>query len=223
MQFIHTSYIQPGIDDLAKCLQSSLNSGHRVLWLISGGSNITATVEVMGKLDAQTTKNLSLMLADERFGPVGHPNSNGAQLLQAGFAPGSANLIEVLVDGLDLAATRNRYEEVARAAFAAADEIIGQLGIGNDGHIAGILPNSPAALSTEFVCAYETPEFTRLTLTKSPLEQMAVAYAFVFGDSKSEALELLHDESPPFADQPAQILKTIPKAYVYNDQIGENI
>jgi 6-phosphogluconolactonase/glucosamine-6-phosphate isomerase/deaminase len=93
------------------------------------------------------------MLSDERYGPVGHPDSNAAALDLAGFAPMQANVIPILVAGLDLAATRENYQAAALAAFQKAEIVIGQFGIGSDGHIAGILPNSPATDTVDFVAA----------------------------------------------------------------------
>jgi 6-phosphogluconolactonase/glucosamine-6-phosphate isomerase/deaminase len=223
MQFIRTDDWQSGIIDLSKRLQRELETGHQVLWLTTGGSNIAACVSIMRQLDSDSTSRLTIMLSDERYGPVGHPDSNAAALDLAGFAPMQANVIPILVAGLDLAATRENYQAAALAAFQKAEIVIGQFGIGSDGHIAGILPNSPATDTVDFVAAYEGPDFTRLTLTAHALKRLAVAYAFVFGDSKAEALERLHDLSLPYREQPAQLLKELPEAYIYNDQIGDNI
>jgi 6-phosphogluconolactonase/glucosamine-6-phosphate isomerase/deaminase len=223
MQFIRTSDWQPGIEDLTKRIQSALSGNDQVLWLLPGGSNISASVSVMEHLDSEHTKNLTLLLTDERYGPVGHQNSNAAQLNAAGFAPKQATMLPVLVAGLDLEATRAHYEQIALEAFQKATIIIGQFGMGADGHIAGILPHSEAVDATEFVAAYEANEFTRLTLTAHALKRLSAAYVFVFGDSKADALERLHDQTLPYADEPSQIVKELPEAYIYNDQIGDSI
>jgi 6-phosphogluconolactonase/glucosamine-6-phosphate isomerase/deaminase len=221
MQFIRSADSEPGINDLQKRLSQALGRKQNILWLLSGGSNIAASVSIMQQLDAELTRNLSLMLGDERFGPVGHPDSNATQLDAAGFAPKYATMIPVLVAGLDLSATREHYEQAALQAFQKADVVIGQFGIGSDGHIAGILPHSQATDTPDFVAAYLGPDFSRLTLTAHALKRLAVAYAFVFGESKHDTLERLHDQTLPYREQPSQILKELPEAYVYNDQIGD--
>jgi 6-phosphogluconolactonase/glucosamine-6-phosphate isomerase/deaminase len=221
MQFIRTSDWQPGIDDLYNRLQRSLDEHHQVLWLVSGGSNIPASVEIMRRLSSASTARLSVMLCDERFGPVGHQNSNAAQLDAAGFAPKQATVIAVLVAGLDLTQTAQHYQDAALSQFKQADVVIGQLGIGPNGHIAGIQPHSPAASSPDFVSAYTAGDYQRLTLTAHALKRLAAAYCFAFGDSKQDALERLHDQSLSYDDEPSQILKELPEAYVYNDQIGD--
>jgi 6-phosphogluconolactonase/glucosamine-6-phosphate isomerase/deaminase len=85
LKFILTTSWEDGIADLTAHLITELRAGKRVLWLLSGGSNIRAIVEVMDSIDDSLTPNLSLLLADERFGPVGHHDSNWQQLLDAGF------------------------------------------------------------------------------------------------------------------------------------------
>jgi hypothetical protein len=50
---------------------------------------------------------------------------------------------------------------------------------------------------------------------------VTVAYLLAYGEDKRPALENLKTELPP-NQQPAQILKDIAEAYVYNDQVGGN-
>jgi 6-phosphogluconolactonase/glucosamine-6-phosphate isomerase/deaminase len=84
------------------------------------------------------------------------------------------------------------------------------------------LPGSPAITDEKFVAGYDAGNFTRITLTPPALRQIAVAFAFVYGKSKFEALQNLHDNDLPLDEQPAQILKQLNESYVYNDQIGEH-
>ena len=75
MQFIYTDSPQKGRQDVFNLLVSCLKKG-RVLFLLSGGSNIEVEVSVLNRIDKQLTNNLSLMLADERYGQDGHPNGS---------------------------------------------------------------------------------------------------------------------------------------------------
>jgi 6-phosphogluconolactonase/glucosamine-6-phosphate isomerase/deaminase len=200
-------------------LIQQLQQEKRVLWLVSGGSNIPVAVDTMAGLPHDMTSQLTIMLIDERFGPIGHPNSNMYQLQQAGFNPKHAALLPVLT-GESLEETMHTYAGMVHTQFTEHDVIVGQLGIGIDGHIAGILPRSPAALDqTNLVASYQATDFTRITLTFPALRRITVAYAFAFGDSKRRTLLQLRDEQVALEVQPAQILKAIPEAYVYNDQI----
>lgn len=208
-------------DVLAKRLNQELTAKRRVLWLVSGGSNITITVETMKKIPAKSQPYLAIMLSDERFGPCGHKDSNLQQLHNAGFAPGQATVVPVLMpEDPPLAATVARYQNAIKTALDNADVIIAQLGIGSDGHVAGILPGSPAASSRKLVFGYETEQFSRITLTFAALKKVTADYSFAFGTEKLAQLETLRAKKLPLARQPAQILKQIKEAYVYNDQIG---
>ncbi|HSW37053.1 MAG TPA: 6-phosphogluconolactonase [Candidatus Saccharimonadales bacterium] len=220
MQFVKTEGWQAGTQALSKRLTEELKAGKKVLWLVPGGSNIPASVAIMNNLPVELTENLAILLTDERYGLPGHPDSNFKQLHDAGFNPQQATFIPALVENLKLQDTTQRYEELVQQAFAHAEVTIGQFGIGPDGHIAGILPRSPATNSNSLVASYEAPPFVRLTMTFEALRRLQVAYAFVFGAEKRAALDKLKAEDLTLAEQPSQILKQLPEAYIYNDQIG---
>lgn len=222
MQFIKVSSPAQAAKALAEHLQQELTKGQRVLWLVSGGSNIPLSVQVMKALSADARANLAIMLTDERFGPESHPDSNMRQLLTAGLQPGSATVVPTLLPGKQsLEDTRSRYDAAIQTAFQHADVIVGQFGMGADGHIAGILPGSPAVNSTKMVEAYDGGDFIRITLTPHAIKHITAAYLFAFGEGKQKMLATLHSKDLPVSQQPAQILKQLSEAYVYNDQIGE--
>lgn len=220
MQFLKTADTELGADSLYQRLAEHLEKGDKVLWLVSGGSNIVVSVAIMQRLSPSLTAHLSILLADERFGPVGHTDSNATQLLAAGFNHKQATILPVLLGVSTLADSLLRYEELARQALNEADYVIGQFGIGSDGHIAGILPGSPAVSSRDVVAAYQAGPYQRLTLTARALKRLSVAYVFAYGDDKREVLQQLRDTTLSYDIQPSQILKELPEAYVYNDQLG---
>jgi 6-phosphogluconolactonase/glucosamine-6-phosphate isomerase/deaminase len=222
MHFILTNDWEEGVADLSQRLAKELADGKRVLWLVSGGSNIEASIKVMSSLPTELTPKLSIMLGDERYGEVGHPDSNWAQLLQAGFNPGKATVYPILQAGLSFESTTDRFNKIANQALAENDLVIAQLGIGPDGHIAGILPDSVAAHEqTQMVCGYDGGQHRRLTLTFPALLKVHVSYTFAFGDSKHQALQDLQAGTLELNKQPAQILRELPEAYIYNDQLGD--
>lgn len=221
MQYFLTGW-EDGVTDLAERLIHELAGGNRVLWLVSGGSNIEASVEVMQHIPSELSSNLIVMPVDERYGPEGHQDSNWAALLEAGFSGEQAIMYPVLQGNLSFQAAIIRFEHIASKAFRAADLVIAQLGIGEDGHIAGILPKSEATRETnDLVVGYHTEAFNRLTMTFTGLKKINVAYVFAFGELKAQALRTLATKILPLETQPAQILKQLQEAYVYNDQEGE--
>lgn len=208
---------------IAARISSELLAGKRVLWLVSGGSNIQLQVEVMQRIRDQAHDRLSglaVLPMDERYGKPGHDNSNTQALRAAGFDPGEATWVDVLMHDVPFDQTIDFYNEVAATALANATMIIGQFGLGTDGHVAGVLPGSPAAVADETtVTGYEWTDYTRLTLTPAALKQMQIAYLPAYGEGKKKALERLRANTETLSELPAKLLYEIPEVYVYNDQL----
>lgn len=225
MQFILVPDWSAAIKAVRSRLISELEQSKRVLWLISGGSQIAANTEIMDGIDTKLSENLTISLVDERYGEVGHPDSNWTKLVESGFNPKHAKTIPVLMKNLELRLIRERYEHKIRVALADNDFILGQLGIGSDGHTAGILPHSPATDETDkYTIYYESDPYNRLSLTFFSLRKLSAAYALCFGEEKRTALENLASQRQiSLDDQPAQILKEISESYIYNDQVSGTV
>lgn len=221
MEFIKTTDWRRGAKDLTTRLTMELKEGKKVLWFIGGGSNIAASVQIMATLSQELTRQLSIFLTDERYGDVGHIHSNSRQLFDAGFQPKDAMFMPMLQPGFSMQETQEHYAQALERTVEHADIVIAQSGIGFDGHIAGILPHSPAVKATGWITGYKTEQYTRVTMTFDALRNIDAAYYMAFGDDKATTLIQLRDEAPPLDDQPSQILKELPEAYVYNDQIGD--
>ena len=98
--------------------------------------------------------------------------------------------------------------------------LVGQLGLGQDGHIAGILPNTIATNETdELVVGYENDPFTRITITFTGLRRLSSLFLIATGENKREQLNKLINQDLPLSAQPAQIIKQIEDSYLYNDQL----
>lgn len=221
MQFIRLSTIEEGATPLADRITKQLTDGKKVLWMVSGGSNIPLAVTVMEHIPDELTTNLSVCLVDERYGDVGHADSNSQQLETAGFNHKKARVIYVLAPGLSLQETAEQFSLALKTAADAADIVIAQLGMGPDGHVLGILPDSPAVASENLVEPYVADDYQRITPTvKGALAIIDAAYVFAFGANKRAQLEKLRDSDIPVSEQPAQLLKHLPEAYVYNDHIA---
>lgn len=215
--------LQAGINHLTERLTKELEADKRVLWLVPGGSNIKAVVKIMDALPEELTGKLEITLTDERFGPVGHLDSNLEQLYQAGFKSKSATVAPVLVEDLSLEETTERYARLTSASIEKADIVVALFGIGADGHIAGILPHSPATTAEGITAAYDSPPYQRITLSFAALGYIYLAYAFAFGEEKKPALTRLVTQNVPLEEQPSQILKKLPEAYLFTDQIQEGV
>ena len=222
MQFLRVDR-DKAVRAIAGRICQELKDGKRVLWLVSGGSNISIEVEVLNivrSFQDDKLEGLAILPTDERFGKVGHRDSNYEQLKAAGFDPGNASWIDVLTHNVSFDQTIDFYGEVASVAFKNAGVIVGQLGMGPDGHIAGIKPESPAVKADEvLVAGYDWSDYKRMTLTPLALRQVKVAFVPAYGEDKLAKLQQLQNSTGTAADFPALLLYDIPEVYVYNDAI----
>lgn len=178
-------------------------------------------MQLVAKQAPDNLASLLILPMDERYGPADHEDSNYRQMREAGFEPHEAMWIDVLSRNEPLQETVTYYSELVRAAFAAADTIVGVFGLGTDGHTAGVLPDSPAVNETvSSVVGYDSPPFIRLTLTPQELVKTSVAYVLAYGETKKEPLERLRANKEPIEKLPAKLHYDIPEVYVYNDQLG---
>ncbi len=225
LKFI-TEKSEVGVNSLATRIAELLNAGKKVLWLVSGGSNIALEVDILNKVRVGVKLDklglLTISQTDERYGPVGHPDSNWQQMKDVGFDFKGVVALPALTN-LSTVQTVDRWSNEIEQAFNGSDTIVAQFGIGADGHIAGILPHSKAigARSKEegvkSAIAYEAPPFIRITLTPAILTKVNEAYVFAYGDSKKKTLQDLRDRDLPIDEQPAQILKSLPEVSIYTD------
>ena len=223
MQVYKVGMSDIAISPLTSKLKGALNLGP-TLWLVPGGSNIPLAVAVMANLSAELTDDLTIALTDERFGPYNHPDSNWFLLRQAGFDPKRAQVIETLKpnDSSDLNTVIARYNGEIDGLLDEVMMALGQFGMGADGHIAGILPDSPATNETTYsaVTGFAGTPYDRITITFSAIRRLHSAFLIAMGEDKRLQLERLINQDAPLNAQPAQIIKQVNEAYLYNDQLG---
>ena len=207
---------------IARHIDAPLAEGKKVLWLLSGGSAIKLAVEVAKIIkDNPYLANLNVTLADERFGPVGHSDSNWQQLLDGSFSLPQAKL-EPVLKGKSLNKTLTDYTDLLKNYSAQADYSLALAGIGSDGHTFGIKPGSPAIDSEKLVVAFRWNDYTRLTPTTKFLQLLDEVVVYAIGKEKQPQLEAL-EQDLPIAKQPAQALKQVKKLIVINDIKGEKL
>jgi 6-phosphogluconolactonase/glucosamine-6-phosphate isomerase/deaminase len=222
INYIKASTPDVGIEEQSKKIAFLLTEQKRVLWLICGGSNLPIAVEVMNLVRQNVSlfdlEKLTIMQTDERYGPVGHTDSNWQQLLDLNFNMTGLKVHPILRNH-SLVKTVEEFSEEINTNFAKADVILAQFGMGADGHIAGILPHSLGVSSNTPACGYEGEPFVRISLSFSSLEKIHIAFAYVFGESKKRAVDDLVSKDLTLDDEPAQILKKIPEVHFYSDLV----
>jgi 6-phosphogluconolactonase/glucosamine-6-phosphate isomerase/deaminase len=203
---------------LAATINDHLNNNEKTLWLVAGGSSIYVAAEASKMLAKSKLGNLSVSLTDERYGPVGHKDSNWQQLLEVGFVLPNARLLPVLNDG-DLNDTALSYAGMLAMELKSCNFSIGLFGIGEDGHTAGILPSSPAVSTRALAIGYDGGMFQRITMAPAAIVKLDEAVVYAFGKPKWPILDKLEADIP-IEVMPAQVLKTVQKLSVFNDYKG---
>jgi 6-phosphogluconolactonase len=204
---------------IARGLDRALSSNLKVLWLLSGGSNVPVEMNVLAQLKHATRHNFTISLIDERFVPIDSPNSNWHALLDAGLSGEKARLEPPIINwdhGLHDAAAD--WAARLQKVLGEVDAVVGQFGIGADGHTAGILPHTMGVHEDErLVVGYKGKDFERLTTTPVLFEQCDLATAVAMGESKKPVLERMQGDISA-EDQPAQLLLRAKELIVYTDQ-----
>ncbi len=214
---------------VASSILKQLKNGKLVLFFATGGSSIYVCAKITKILkeypDKNLMKNLTVTLTDERYGPTGHPDSNWQQLLDRGFDLPQAKLIPVLT-GDNKEVTIKNFNKILNEELTIEAYKIGLFGIGKDGHTAGILPESVAVNSTDLVCGYDTPTFSRITITPKTIEKLDEIIVWAQGKDKWPVIEslatpTLKEVGAPtksVGEQPAQILKKVPLLTIFTNK-----
>jgi 6-phosphogluconolactonase/glucosamine-6-phosphate isomerase/deaminase len=189
---------------------NQLSKKNRLLWLVPGGS--AAEVAASACHYIAERENIIISLTDERFGPVGHTDSNWRRLKDLGFKF-SPKDYEILSDR-SLTKTTTAFnafldKQINGNAFKTA-----LLGMGEDGHISGILPGSPAISSAKWAVSYSGPDFIRLTTTAAFISRVDEAFIYIAGSAKRQQIDRLA-RNIDRSEQPAQLLKQLPRVVFY--------
>lgn len=168
-------------------------------FVLSGGSTPRALYTLLGTRRDLPWQRTELFWGDERFVPPDHPDSNYRMvretLLAGGAEPQAIHPIPT--DGTPESAAA-RYEallksEYGEAALTQARPLfdLNLLGLGEDGHIASLLPGEPILKERRAwvgAVAHGRAE-VRITLTYPALEASRVTMFLVSGASKADVLK----------------------------------
>ena len=204
---------------IATSILEQIKLGKKVLFFVTGGSSVPICVRVSEIIREHPHSSLSVMLTDERYGPIDHVDSNWYKLIQMGFSLPQAKLIPTLT-GDNHIITTNKFEATLKSELENAEFKIGLFGIGIDGHTAGILPDTDAVNFNNFACGYDTSIFSRITITPKTIEKLDEAVVWGQGEAKWHVLKDLEQEID-IKKQPAQILKKVPLLTIFTDYVKE--
>jgi len=165
---------------------------------LSGGGTPRGLYTRLGKMRALPWERMEFFFGDERFVPHDSPDSNYRMVRETLLANGAQPkaMHPVAVDGTaeDAAA---RYERLLKSVYGSDVLMIERplfdlnlLGLGDDGHIASLLPGQPV-LEERRAWVAAVPkgrEEPRITLTYPALEASKATMFLVSGSAKADAL-----------------------------------
>lgn len=148
---------------------------------------------------------VTLWWGDERFLPDGHPERNATQADEAlAPLPLEASRVHRMPpsdgpDGTDPEAAAARYARELAVQGDPGDlphfDVL-LLGVGEDGHVASIFPDHPAAYDAGSVCAVRgapKPPPVRLSFTLPAIRQAEQVWLIAAGTDKAGAVKLAFD------------------------------
>lgn len=222
MKFVLTENPKNLEDYLVERIDALTANDKTLLLLLPGGSNINVAISALERIQGPRRRSITLALTDERYGAVGHPDSNLAQYIKAGINELKYSYLPV-ISGNTTEVETEKFAHQIESLIATHDNVLVFTGLGQDGHITGILPNSIGLQSNEYAVHYDGGQYERITTTVKALEQATEIIIGAYGDSKKPTLTSLRDETLDPNVQPAQELKRMPNVSIFNDQIGEKL
>lgn len=170
--------------DAARRISASVPAEGSIV--LTGGSTAEA---VYPELNVDLSK-VDVYFSDERCVPPEHEASNFALaqrlLLGRSRAP---RVHRMRGEDSPIEAARSYHDELATAVERGFDLVL--LGMGDDSHIAGLFPNSPALIKPDALCLpVDRPDGLKgLTMTAPAIEAARTVLLIVTGASKAEAVE----------------------------------
>ncbi len=182
-------------DDVVLCLQDGIEQRGKASLVVSGGSTPVPFFKVLRQRALEWSK-VSVTLADERWVPDNHADSNAAlvaeHLLQDAAA--EASFVGLYVEGKD-AFDAQPEVELRLQALMPFDAVV--LSMGSDGHTASLFPYTEGLadaldLNLPYLCRAMNPETVtqvRMTLTLKAILSAQEIALHITGEEKRQVLE----------------------------------
>lgn len=223
---------------LAELLEKTVGEGEKTLLLLAGGSANDVYDAAAEFIVAKDLSKLMVIMGDERWDSnPAHADSDwkhfqDSRLYQL-FKERNAITIDIL-SGDSLETETEKYNELLSKAKKNGYKIIAQLGIGSDGHTAGIIPSN----KEDFERVFKTDKFAafhhfdskfnnRITITPAMIENIDYLLVYATGEAKLGVLKklvsakgLLDKNKVGFVynEMPSLYLLKVKNAWVFTDQ-----
>ena len=197
------------------------NISPETVLFLSGGSTPKPLYDAL--LQKENLKLGAAAIVDERFGKPMHNNSNEKMIAETGlinsFKKQNIRFYGVLEDK-DFEETAKDYDETVRFLLYQFKKSIGVLGIGEDGHIAGLpakfqISNFKSQMKSNLVTSiHDFPGMSkeRITMTFLALSMLDLIIVLAFGKEKKKALKKMLKEGS---------LEEIPARFLAQEEIAK--
>lgn len=199
MQILVVDTLQKGFEKAKETLYAEID--HTAVLFLSGGMTPKPFYATLAK--EHLLKPAAVGMVDERCGKPFHAKSNELMIQQTGlldyFAEQQIPFYSMLAEGKSREELTERYDQQVRDLFFKFPKSIAILGIGIDGHIAGIVPersdfHNPLFDSAQhylYVSGFSDPKKykERITMTFAGLSLIDRLIVLVFGKEKQKALQ----------------------------------
>jgi 6-phosphogluconolactonase/glucosamine-6-phosphate isomerase/deaminase len=238
---IHTSSDQQSAcKGAAEALEKTLKDtmGKPVLFFVSGGSGFDVLNELPGEL---LQPQITVSVIDERFSTDPAVN-NFLQLQKTDFykkalANGVPFVETIPKEGEMIEEMAKRFEDDLKLWHTSHPDgvMVALLGIGRDGHTAGIIGNPDDKRSFQFmfeddsawVAGYDAGSRNqyplRVTVTMPLLRTIDTTIVYTVGETKKEALTAVLAPSGELHKTPGRIVQEMKHCLLYTDQAVDRV
>lgn len=189
---------------------------------LAGGSTPKRLYELLASKPYRSRipwQSVYLFWGDERCVPPDHPESNfrmAHEALLSSVPIPQTNIHRIPVDRVDPEQAARLYERTLRTFFRLSAEAWPEfdlilLGLGGDGHVASLLPNSPALRESRRLVVATTsghPDLPRVTLTLPVLNHARHLMWLVAGPEKASMVRAVLERGDRPEEVPAGRVKS---------------
>lgn len=195
------------------CCNVMLTGGRSAERLYTAWSGLPALLQMTG---------VRFYFGDERCVPPDHPESNFGMAMRSLFSRGvpvGCTIFRMEADDPDHEAAALRYDDELPNMI---DVML--LGVGEDGHIASLFPNSAALHETDRRVVSITgpkPPFDRLTITPPTIAQAKSVFVLATGTAKAAVLSMALQAPNDFDTLPVRLV--LNTTWLLDTALPENI
>jgi 6-phosphogluconolactonase len=203
-------------DDAAARVTGALPRGGVVI--VTGGGAARVLYPRLAA-HADDWSGIDVFFSDERCVPPEHADSNYKMVRETLLDRVTPRAVHRMRGEDDPRRAAAAYDEEIRAAVERGPEVL-LLGMGADGHIAALFPNSPALDITDRLCAaVDRPDGMQgLTLTPPALLSARRVFLVVTGSAKAEAVARALKGRERYSSVPVRLLADHPNTMFLLDE-----